>query len=192
MQQTASFAILRAKEAVFVRLFLGIELPPAWRRVLAQGTDALQRAGVRGKFTLPDNYHLTLVFLGETQRQRAAEAALRQAGGSPFPLRSASPGCFPRKGGDIWWLGVNPAPGLLAVQRRLEKALRASGFSPEERPYRPHITLARKVRSPAGLEPLTAPNLFPPLEFQVNRITLFSSQRVDGALRYLPLYRVRL
>lgn len=175
-----------------MRLFLGIELPPVWRRALSQGADALQRAGVRGKFTLPDNYHLTLVFLGETQRQRAAEAALRQADSFPFPLRSASPGCFPRKGGDIWWLGVDHTPGLLAVQRRLEAALRASGFSPEERPYRPHITLARKVYSPAGLEPLTAPGLFPPLEFPVNQLTLFSSQRVNGVLRYLPLYRVRL
>lgn len=175
-----------------MRLFLGIELPPAWRRALARGADALQRAGVQGRFTLPENYHLTLVFLGETQRQEDAEAALRQTGGSPFPLRSAPPGCFPRKGGDIWWLGVEPTPGLLAAQRRLEAALRASGFSPEERPYRPHITLARKVRSPAGLEPLNTPGLFPPLEFQVNRLTLFSSQRVDGVLRYLPLHRVKL
>lgn len=175
-----------------MRLFLGIELPPAWRRALAQGAEALGRAGVQGRFTLPDNYHLTLVFLGETDRRTEAEAALRQTGGASFPLRTALPGCFPRKGGDIWWLGVEPTPGLLAVQRRLEGALRASGFSLEERPYRPHITLARKVRSPAGLAPLTAPGLFPALEYRVDRLTLFSSQRVDGVLRYLPLYRVSL
>ena len=172
-----------------MRLFLGIELPPAWRRALAQGAEALGRAGVQGRFTLPDNYHLTLVFLGETDRRTEAEAALRQTGGASFPLRTALPGCFPRKGGDIWWLGVEPAPGLLAVQRRLEGALRASGFSLEERPYRPHITLARKVRSPGGLEPLTLPGLFPALEARVTRLTLFSSERVEGVLRYLPIDR---
>ena len=175
-----------------MRLFLGIELPPAWRRALAQGAEALGRAGVQGRFTLPDNYHLTLVFLGETDRRTEAEAALRQTGGAPFPLRTALPGCFSRKGGGIWWLGVEPTPGLLAVQQRLEEALRASGFSLEERPYRPHITLARKVRSHAGLAPLTASGLFPALEYRVDRLTLFSSQRVDGVLRYLPLYRVSL
>ena len=63
------------------------------------------------------------------------------------------------------------------------------GFPPRGRPYRPHITLARKVRSPSGLEPLTLPGLFPALEARVTRLTLFSSERVEGVLRYLPVDR---
>lgn len=172
-----------------MRLFLGIELPTAWRQALDRGAAGLKEAGVRANFTRRDNYHLTLVFLGETDRAAAAVAALEQVTSPPFPLRSASPGCFSKKGGDIWWLGVEPLPGLLAAQRQLEDALREAGFSPEKRPYRPHITLARKVRSPAGLEPLTAPGRFPALECRVDRLTLFSSERVEGVLRYLPLYR---
>ena len=175
-----------------MRLFLGIELPPVWHQALARGAAGLVRAGVRANFTRRDNYHLTLVFLGETDWAEAAAGALAQVEGPPFPLRSAAPGGFCKKGGDIWWLGVEPLPGLLTIQRRLEAALRAAGFSPERRPYRPHITLARKVRSPAGLEPLTAPGRFPALECRVDRLTLFSSQRVDGVLRYLPVYRKAL
>ena len=87
---------------------------------------------------------------------------------------------------------MEPLPGLMTAQQQLEASLRDAGFSPEWRPYRPHITLARKVRSPAGLEPLTVPGLFPTLETEVNRLTLFSSERVDGVLRYLPLYRAAL
>lgn len=172
-----------------MRLFLGIELPLFWREALDRGAAGLRRAGVRANFTRTDNYHLTLVFLGETDRAEAAAAALHQVEASPFPLRSASPGCFSKKGGDIWWLGVEPLPGLMAVQRQLEGALRDAGFSPEGRPYRPHITLARKVRSPGGLEPLTLPGLFPALEARVTRLTLFSSERVEGVLRYLPIDR---
>ena len=47
-----------------MRLFAGLELPAAWRRALAAAAAQLEQAGVRGRFTRPENYHLTLVFLG--------------------------------------------------------------------------------------------------------------------------------
>lgn len=175
-----------------MRLFLGIELPDHWRQALTQGAAQLKEAGVRGSFTQPSNYHLTLVFLGETDRKEAEISAFHQIKGAPFSLRSASPGCFSKKGGDIWWLGVEPVPGLMTVQQALDEQLRAAGFPLEKRPYRPHITLARRVRSPAGLDLLTAPGLFPPLECRVGHLTLFSSERVEGVLRYIPLYRAQL
>lgn len=173
-----------------MRLFTGIELPPRWHQELARGAERLRAMGARGRFTPAENYHLTLVFLGETDRAEDAAAALERVEASPFPLRSAPPGVFPRKGGDIWWLGVEPSPELLLVQRQLERALAEAGFPVERRPYRPHITLARQVRSQARL--LTRPGLFPSLACQVSRLTLFSSERADGVLRYRPLVRTAL
>lgn len=173
-----------------MRLFTGIELPFHWRQALAGGTQRLRTMGARGRFTPPENYHLTLVFLGETRRAEEAAAALEQLDAPPFPLRSAPPGVFRRKEGDIWWLGVEPSPGLLLVQRQLEQALEEAGFPVERRPYRPHITLARQVRGQAQL--LARPGLFPPLSCQVRRLTLFSSERVDGVLRYRPVARKSL
>lgn len=170
-----------------MRLFAGLELPAAWRRSLAAAAAQLERAGVRGRFTRPENFHLTLVFLGETCRAPAAAAALEGVSVPPFPLRTAAPGRFAKRGGDVWWLGAEPHPGLLEAQRQLEAALRAAGFALEERPFRPHITLARQVRSPAG--PEQAAPFLPPLACTVRRLTLFSSERVDGILRYLPIYR---
>ena len=94
-----------------MRLFLGIELPLFWREALDRGAAGLRRAGVRANFTRTDNYHLTLVFLGETHRAEAAAAALHQVEASPFPLRSASPGCFSKKKAGIsgGW-GWSPSP----------------------------------------------------------------------------------
>lgn len=172
-----------------MRLFLGIELPARWRQALASAAAGLREAGARGSFTRPENYHLTLVFLGETDGKEGAIAALRQIQGSPFPLRSAAPGRFFKKGGDIWWLGVEPVPGLLALQRELEGRLRAAGFPLEARPYRPHITLARRVKSPPELLERVS---LPPQEALICQVTLFSSERVEGVLRYLPLYRQHL
>ena len=54
-----------------MRLFLGVELPTVWREALDRGAAALKKAGVRANFTRRDNYHLTLVFLGETDRAEA-------------------------------------------------------------------------------------------------------------------------
>lgn len=167
-----------------MRLFFGLQLPAHWRQALANQASALKKAGVKGTFTRPENYHLTLVFLGETGQVEAAKRALRQVKGAPFPLRSAAPGCFSKKGGDIWWLGVEPSPALIALQRSLEERLRAAGFSLEERPYRPHITLARRVKAPTEL--LHGADV-PPQEALIRQVTLFSSERVDGVLRYLPL-----
>lgn len=167
-----------------MRLFFGLQLPAHWRQALANQAAALKKAGVKGTFTRPENYHLTLVFLGETQRVEEAKRALRQVKGAPFPLRSAAPGCFSKKGGDIWWLGVEPSPALMDLQHSLETHLRAAGFPLEERPYRPHITLARRVKGPSEL--LGKVDL-PPQEALIHQLTLFSSERVDGVLRYLPL-----
>lgn len=93
-----------------MRLFLGIELPLFWREALDRGAAGLRRAGVRANFTRTDNYHLTLVFLGETHRAEAAAAALHQVEASPFPLRSASPAAFPKKAGISGGWGWSPSP----------------------------------------------------------------------------------
>lgn len=169
-----------------MRLFVGLQLPARWREAMTGELAALQAGGVRGRFTRPDNLHLTLVFLGELPSPRPVQTVLEGLScPPPFPLRGAAPGRFRKKGGDIWWLGVERSPALLELQAGLEEALRRAGFSLENRPYTPHITLARQVKSPPDLLDRAR---FPALEAPVRRITLFSSQRVEGVLRYLPLY----
>ena len=173
-----------------MRLFVGLQLPARWREAMAGELAALGARGVRGRFTRPDNLHLTLVFLGELPSPQPVQALLEElACPPPFPLRTAPPGRFRRKGGDVWWLGVERSPQLLELQAGLERALRQAGFPLEARPYTPHITLARQVKSPPN--PLERLSL-PALETTVRRVTLFSSQQVDGALRYLPLYHKSL
>lgn len=80
-------------------------------RSAGPGAAALKKAGVRANFTRRDNYHLTLVFLGETDRAEAAAAALDQVDAPPLPSAPPLPAVFPKRaeisGG--WERSLSPA-----------------------------------------------------------------------------------
>ena len=103
----------------------------------------------RGRATAAANLHLTLAFLGDqpAQKLEVLQSLAGGIGGPSFALTLDEIGCFRRTG--IAWLGAStPQPALLALQGRLASALRQAGFSLDERPYAPHLTLARHARTP--------------------------------------------
>jgi len=103
----------------------------------------------RGRATAADKLHLTLAFLGDqpAQKVEVLRSLAGGIGGPCFALTLDEVGCFKRTG--IAWLGAGtPQPALLALQGRLAGALRQAGFSLDERPYAPHLTLARHARTP--------------------------------------------
>jgi 2'-5' RNA ligase len=107
--------------------------------------------GARG--THPLDLHLTLRFLGPLgpeQLDRVELAAQSVADLSPAPLCIDRLGHFSRAG--VLWAGPTvPSAGLLRLVARLDAALGTQGLPPDARPFRAHITLARKVRHPPPL-----------------------------------------
>ena len=95
------------------------------------------------KWALPEDYHVTLKFLGNVEKERVSEliaAALPIANQqSSLTVQLAPAGKFPT----VLWLGVMPDDSLEKLAARLDIALKTLGFKPEYRPYRPHITAAR-------------------------------------------------
>ena len=139
-----------------MRSFIAIELPEAVHRRLAALQERL-RPQARGiSWTRPEQIHLTLKFLGEVPDAdvpRAVETArnvARQHG--PFDLTVAGAGCFPPHGpARILWVGIpSPPADLLTCQKNLQKSFAAIGFTPENRPFHPHLTLARVKDPRAG------------------------------------------
>jgi len=167
-----------------MRLFIAVTFDDAVLSALEELLRQCGRLG-RGSWTRRDNLHLTLEFLGELEETAAAEAAMDAVTAPGFDLTLSRPGFFRREGGDILWLGVEPAPGLLAVQRQLHQELLRRGLRLENRPYRPHITLGRRVL-------LDAPPPCPALTQRVEGISLMESSRVNGVLTYTELYWRRL
>jgi RNA 2',3'-cyclic 3'-phosphodiesterase len=131
------------------RLFIAVLLPPAWISALAGLQQQLRDAGLRLRYVRPEGIHLTLHFLGATpeMRKEALDAALREAAAysGPFQLRFGAAGTFgtPRRP-RVVWTGIEDAEGgLNDLQRSIGNELGAAGFPVEQRPFRPHLTLAR-------------------------------------------------
>ena len=166
------------------RLFVGLPVPPEVGRKLMQLGPRPQQ-GVR--VIAATEMHITLHFLGSMDTGPVREC-LRAVTTPAFSLRLDHPGSFaPRGRRRILWVGVVPSPGLLALHALTAGALRGVGFEPEQRPYKPHITLAR-------LKPVAARQLVEDferrpfrdagLEFECRRFALFESETAPEGARY--------
>ena len=166
------------------RLFFGLALNEEARRAVLSVASAVRFQ--KGRLHPPENYHLTLAFLGMTpaeavpQLLRLGRLAMRE----PFEL-ALSPEMGSFKDGTILWAGVEPCEALFALQRRLGAMLRENGFPAPEEPYRPHITLGR------GMKLSSPPPAVPRAVFPAKEVTLFESLRLDGRLVYRPLTEAR-
>lgn len=111
------------------------------------------------RWEIPDKFHFTLKFLGETPEehlprlQQAAERAAQDS--APFELTLAGIGAFPRqRSPQVLWAGAKEGvPLLTRLAECLDRYLSEQEFPPERRRFHPHITLAR-ARSPEGEEAL--------------------------------------
>src|SRR5947209_14928511 len=109
-------------------------------------SEARALPGVR--FVRPEGLHVTLKFLGEVSEERAERTveALRGVRASPFELELRGTGFFPNeKRPRIFWVGLHahPADALGQLATQVEEACAVVGFPREQRPFQPHVTLAR-------------------------------------------------
>ncbi len=150
------------------------------------------RAVSRGGFTHPDNFHLTLVFIGEVHPDRVA--AIRQAmddiTGAPTELTFDRTGCFRREGGDIWWIGLKRNDVIEKLHHDLADKLTTQGFRLQDRRFTPHVTLARRVVPEREIDPACLMDA--PFKTGVYAISLMKSEHILGKLTYTEIYRRNL
>ena len=156
------------------RLFFAIWPDEETARALAQVAVAL--AGLAGGKPVPrEKIHLTLAFLGsvDAERDAAAREAARSIRGAGFELVLDQVGSF-RAAGVGWAGSSDPPPRLMRLAARLSAALAARGFALEDRPFTPHVTLARRIARSVPRAPL------PPLSWQASALTLVRSETGTG------------
>lgn len=133
------------------RWFFALWPDPAARDALAAARAGLIPPGARP--THPLDLHLTLRFLGELDDTglASAEAAAGGVASGAVAVLLDRLGHFARS--RVLWAGPSrPDPSLLALADQLEAGLQGAGLPPEPRPFRPHVTLARKVNRRPGPE----------------------------------------
>ncbi len=141
-----------------IRSFIAIELPDELKLALSQLELELKSGKQpRVKWVDTGNIHLTLKFLGNIGTDRVSEItkAMEEAtqGIPPFHLEVRSLGVFPNlKRVQVVWVGISgEVEKLVRLQQCIESNLAHLGFTPESRPFTPHLTLAR-LRNQASLE----------------------------------------
>jgi RNA 2',3'-cyclic 3'-phosphodiesterase len=148
-----------------------------------------------------ENIHLTLKFFGNVPAEQvtAITQAMEQAarGQTAFPLRAVSLGCFPHTSRPrVLWLGLDdPSQALGPLCKRLTAAYLPLGFPAEDRPFHPHLTLARvqNFGRSSQLSPILQryqDRLFG--EFLVAQLHLYQSQLQRGGAVYTILHSVAL
>lgn len=126
-----------------MRLFIGIPLTGVVVRELS-ALCARLHSGMDGlRWSAPESWHITLQFLGSATEEQYAciTARMREIRSASVPIRLCGVGIFERAG--IFHVEVEPRDGLVTLQQQVTAHTGPCGFEPEDRPYRPHITLAR-------------------------------------------------
>jgi len=131
-----------------MRLFIALHLPDKERLRIHAAAGPLRDAGYPVRWLDPDQYHLTLKFLGEVRSELVpvAEGVVERVAHATkeFPVSITGFGAFPTiRRPSVIWLGVDPCPSLRCLKQDLEWGLAAHGFERETRAFHPHITLGR-------------------------------------------------
>jgi len=133
-----------------IRSFIAVELTDELKLALTRLQGRLKSGSQAPvKWVDPYNIHLTLKFLGNISTDMAGKitVALEEAvrGISPFRLEVKGLGVFPSlKRVQVVWVGLTGEVDRLSqLQRRIDSGLASLGFTPESRPFTPHLTLAR-------------------------------------------------
>jgi 2'-5' RNA ligase len=182
-----------------VRVFCAVELTSEVRARAASHAARLRDhvPEARASFPRAENLHLTLKFLGEIAQGRIealSNAASRAVQGvSPFNLTIEGAGAFPPRGiPRVLWLGIKDSSGELSrLQSRLEDECSTEGFTREERPFHPHLTLAR-IRTQHGARELARLHQetgFAAIEFPVTDLVVMRSELGAGGSRYTEISR---
>lgn len=187
-----------------MRTFFAIELSKASQAELADYLKMLRQQlektyqAKHFRWVQADKLHLTLQFLGRLEDEHLL-SLLQKARDQVCPFSA-----FKLKLGPLEWfpspdnphvlsLQVQPTGGPVQLALALGKAISAQGYSVEDRPFRPHLTLARLVDlqklEPARLEKLVLPVLS---ELNVKEVVLFRSELQESGSVYTRLAGLEL
>jgi RNA 2',3'-cyclic 3'-phosphodiesterase len=167
------------------RLFTALEIPPEVRSAISA-----VRGGLPGaRWIDPENYHLTLRFIGDVDDAVAREAAfiLSQIRRESFEIKFDGLSSFGGRRPRAVVALVAPSRPLLELQAEHERLLRRIGLEPEGRKFTPHVTVARLRDSSSHqvADYLSARGHFRAPVFELERFVLFSSRDSVGGGPYV-------
>lgn len=172
------------------RAFLALRPPEPVLDAIEAVTDKARKSIRVARWTSRDQWHLTIQFLGDEVEVGRVIDALRTLDGQAAPMQLGGIGAFPRdrRAATLWVGAVEGAEWIAALAREVGAQLASVGYSPEDRPFHPHVTLARlepsqDLRGPiAAFDAATVGPAWEPTE-----LVLYASHTDPDGARYEPL-----
>lgn len=184
-----------------IRAFIACDVPETLLEKISSVQDKLKELDAAVSWTKISGIHITLKFLGDIEEgfiDRIASVILEAVKGeSPFEIKIKGSGAFPNlKNPRVVWVGVgDDARRLSNIQQALDSGLKAFGYEPDEREFRPHLTLGR-VKGAKGRERLSsAISGQKEIEigsFTVDRVILYKSELKPSGAIYTKLKEIKL
>ena len=175
-----------------IRLFIAARLPLDLTALLVAAQKLLDNTAMKCSPTRAEHLHLTLRFIGEVQAETAQRVRQWFEGLELPKLLDGNCvfdryGSFPGKEGATVWAGLKCSDGIRDLQRRIEQGLQSLGQPAENKPWIPHITLARRVQPEQSLPAILSG--LPPdrIEGAFREFVLFRSEFTQQGMRYTPL-----
>jgi len=129
-----------------MRIFIGIDLDPEVRARIELFLEGVEGFAPEARWARPESLHVTLKFIGEQppERVEAITERLRRVEGSAFEIHAGGYGFFPTaKAPRVFWIGIHAGPQLTELAEKIDVATAELGIPREDRPFSPHLTLAR-------------------------------------------------
>ncbi len=181
------------------RTFVALMIPSEWAEYLGGVSRGLGGHMSGLSWVKPENLHLTVRFLGDlgdSGVRRVCDSVTRSAGAKRAPWASLGGlGAFPSLDRPrVLWVGLAVgADEASEVAGAINDALRKDGFGSPDRPFRPHLTLARVRERAEGLDALRSARVPPPPgPASLDRICVMKSELHPAGARYTALTEIRL
>jgi RNA 2',3'-cyclic 3'-phosphodiesterase len=129
-----------------MRIFVGIDLDQEIRAKIARFLEGVRGFSPDARWVRPESLHVTLKFIGEQKPEQvdAIKDRLRSVAGRAIEIHFGGCGFFPTaKAARVFWIGIQAGPELVELATKIDAAVAELGIPREDRPYRPHLTLAR-------------------------------------------------
>jgi 2'-5' RNA ligase len=127
-----------------MRLFVALDIDSEIRRRIGEFRNQMRTLAPDVRWVGPETFHVTLQFLGESEKLDEIRGALQQVKGTAVPMAFRSAGFFPNpKSPRVFWIGIESNEHLQKLANSIGAALKPLGFERDAGPYKPHLTLAR-------------------------------------------------
>ncbi|MGC1452178.1 MAG: RNA 2',3'-cyclic phosphodiesterase [Candidatus Sulfotelmatobacter sp.] len=129
-----------------MRIFIALDIDDTIRERISHFLDGVHGFAPDARWAKPESLHVTLKFIGEQPEPgiEQIKQALSTIAASPTEIRFHGYGFFPTpKSARVFWIGMETGPQLAALATVIENNLASLGMPKENRPFSPHLTLAR-------------------------------------------------